>query len=112
MIPGTLSWNDSSNNKAYASGDIGLTFNGVSIYYVLKNSPDPRLQAIAADTSHPGCADRLGASGAAVVAGGQRHGVQAHQISERLQGIPALHDGGADNTRRGWRAASATGRIR
>ena len=50
MIPGTISWNDSGNNKAYASGDIGLTFNGVSIYYVIKNSPDPKLQAIAADT--------------------------------------------------------------
>ena len=25
MIPGTLAWNDSGNNKAYAAGDIGLT---------------------------------------------------------------------------------------
>ena len=50
MIPGTIAWNDSGNNKAYAAGDIGLTFNGVSIYYVIKNSPDPKLQAIAADT--------------------------------------------------------------
>jgi len=52
MIPGTLSWNDSGNNKAYAAGEIGLTFNGVSIYYVCKTSPDPALQAIAADTNH------------------------------------------------------------
>jgi multiple sugar transport system substrate-binding protein len=52
MIPGTLAWNDSGNNKAYAAGEIGLTFNGVSIYYVLRNSPDPRLNAIAADTNH------------------------------------------------------------
>jgi multiple sugar transport system substrate-binding protein len=52
MIPGTLSWNDASNNKAFAAGDISLTFNGVSIYYVLKNSPDPKLQQVAADTSH------------------------------------------------------------
>jgi multiple sugar transport system substrate-binding protein len=52
MIPGTISWNDSGNNKAYAAGDIGLTFNGVSIYYVIKNSPDPKLQAMAADTYH------------------------------------------------------------
>jgi len=51
MIPGTMSWNDSGNNKAWASGEIGLTFNGVSIYYVIKNSPDPKLQAIAADTN-------------------------------------------------------------
>jgi multiple sugar transport system substrate-binding protein len=52
MIGGTLSWGDPSNNKAYASGDISLTSNGVSIYYVAKNSPDPKLQAIAADTNH------------------------------------------------------------
>jgi multiple sugar transport system substrate-binding protein len=52
MITGTLSWNDSGNNKAYAAGDISLTFNGVSIYYVCKTSPDPKLQAIAADTNH------------------------------------------------------------
>ncbi len=52
MIPGTMSWNNSGNNKAYASGDISLTFNGVSIYYVLKNSPDPAVRAMAADTNH------------------------------------------------------------
>jgi multiple sugar transport system substrate-binding protein len=52
MISGTLSWNDSGNNKAYAAGDIGLTFNGVSIYYVLKASPDPKLNQMAADTQH------------------------------------------------------------
>ena len=52
MVSGTLSWNDSGNNKAFASGDIGLTFNGVSIYYFLKNSPDAKLNKIAADTQH------------------------------------------------------------
>lgn len=52
MIGGTLSWNDASNNKAFAAGDISLTFNGVSIYYVAKNSQDPKLQAIAADINH------------------------------------------------------------
>ncbi len=52
MISGTLSWNDSGNNKAYAAGDIGLTFNGVSIYYFCKNSSDPKVNEIAADTQH------------------------------------------------------------
>ncbi len=52
MISGTLSWNDSGNNKAFAAGDIGLTFNGVSIYYVLKSSPDARLKQMAVDTQH------------------------------------------------------------
>ena len=44
MIQGTLTWNDAGNNQAYAAGQIGMTFNGVSIYYVLKNSPDPTLR--------------------------------------------------------------------
>ena len=52
MIPGTLAWGDANNNKAYAAGDIGLTANGVSIYYAAKTSKDPAAQAIAADTDH------------------------------------------------------------
>ena len=51
MIPGTLSWGDPSNNKAFAAGEVSLTFNGVSIYYALKKG-DEKMQAIAADTGH------------------------------------------------------------
>jgi multiple sugar transport system substrate-binding protein len=50
MIPGTISWNDVSNNRAYAAGEISLTTNGVSLYFSLKN--DPATAAIAADTEH------------------------------------------------------------
>ncbi len=50
FIPGTLSWLDPSNNKAFISGDISVTGNGVSVYFVLKN--DPKSAAIAADTFH------------------------------------------------------------
>ncbi|MGH6680750.1 MAG: ABC transporter substrate-binding protein, partial [Bradyrhizobium sp.] len=32
MIPGVTSWNGSSNNEAFAAGEISVTFNGVSIY--------------------------------------------------------------------------------
>ncbi len=52
LIDGTLQWNDAGNNQAYIAGKIGLTFNGISIYYALKNSTDPNNQAIAADTLH------------------------------------------------------------
>ncbi|MBN8904084.1 MAG: enoyl-CoA hydratase/isomerase family protein [Rhodospirillales bacterium] len=41
-----------AGNKAFVSGDISLTFNGVSIYFACKNSQDPKLQAIAADINH------------------------------------------------------------
>ena len=52
MITGTLSWNDASNNKVYAAGEISLTFNGVSIYFVAKQSTQQNLQEMAADTDH------------------------------------------------------------
>ncbi|GAC1347312.1 MAG: extracellular solute-binding protein [Acetobacteraceae bacterium] len=50
MIPGTMSWNGASNNQAFAAGTIGLTQNGVSIYYAAKNNPGQR--AIADDMDH------------------------------------------------------------
>jgi len=52
FIPGTLTWLDPNNNKAYLAGEIGICHNGISIYWVAKNSPDPKTQAVAADTYH------------------------------------------------------------
>ena len=37
FAPGTLSWLDPSNNKAFLAGEISLTINGISIYYAAKN---------------------------------------------------------------------------
>ena len=48
FIPGTLSWNDISNNRAYSAGECWLTQNGVSLYFSMKN--DPATAALAADT--------------------------------------------------------------
>jgi multiple sugar transport system substrate-binding protein len=50
FIAGTPSWNDVSNNRAYSSGEISLTANGVSLYFSLKK--DPATAAIADDTEH------------------------------------------------------------
>lgn len=52
FVPGTLSWLDPSNNKAFLAGELGLTGNGISIYTVAKNSSDPALKAIAVDMDH------------------------------------------------------------
>ena len=52
MIPGTMSWNGASNNQAFAAGEIGLTQNGVSIYYAAKTAKDPKQNAVAADMDH------------------------------------------------------------
>jgi multiple sugar transport system substrate-binding protein len=52
FAPGTLSWLDPSNNKAFLAGEIGLTMNGISIYYTAKTSADPKVKAMAADIEH------------------------------------------------------------
>ena len=52
FIPGTLSWLDPNNNKAFLDGQISVTNNGISIYAAAKASSDPKLQAIAADIQH------------------------------------------------------------
>ena len=52
FIPGTNSWLDTGNNKALLAGEIGVTQNGVSLYYSAKNSSDPKIAAMAADMNH------------------------------------------------------------
>ena len=52
FISGTLSWLDPNNNKAFLSGEISLTANGISIYVAAKNSPDEKMRAIAKDMNH------------------------------------------------------------
>jgi multiple sugar transport system substrate-binding protein len=52
FVPGTLSWLDPSNNKAFLAGEISLTWNAISIYYVAKTSSDPALNAMATDIQH------------------------------------------------------------
>lgn len=48
MIPGVASWLDPHNNKAFLSGEISMTGNGISIYYAAKEKfPD-----IANDMNH------------------------------------------------------------
>ncbi len=52
FISGTLSWLDPSNNKAFLAGEVGLTTNGISIYYAAKTSDDPKMQELAEDIYH------------------------------------------------------------
>ncbi len=48
FVPGTASWNDSSNNKAYVAGELYLTSNGISIYVTASREN----KQIADDTEH------------------------------------------------------------
>ncbi len=52
FAPGTLSWLDPNNNKAFLDEQISLTNNGISIYYASKISKDPKIAALAADINH------------------------------------------------------------
>lgn len=55
FIEGTPSWNDASNNKAFLSGDLHLTMNGISIYVAAKTAGaggDAKQKAIADDMNH------------------------------------------------------------
>jgi multiple sugar transport system substrate-binding protein len=52
FVPGTLSWLDPNNNKAFLDGQISVTANGISVYYAAKNSQDPKVKEMAADIQH------------------------------------------------------------
>jgi multiple sugar transport system substrate-binding protein len=52
FIPGTLSWLDPNNNKAFLDSQISLTNNGISIYYAAKNSKDDKVKELVADINH------------------------------------------------------------
>jgi multiple sugar transport system substrate-binding protein len=52
FIPGTLSWLDPNNNKAFLDSQVSVTNNGISIYYAAKNSTDPKVKEMASDIQH------------------------------------------------------------
>ena len=52
FVPGTLSWLDPNNNKAFLDGQVSVTNNGISIYYASKNSQDPKVMALKEDIQH------------------------------------------------------------
>ena len=52
FVPGTLSWLDPNNNKAFLDDQVSVTNNGISIYYAAKNSKDPKVKAMAEDIYH------------------------------------------------------------
>jgi multiple sugar transport system substrate-binding protein len=52
FVPGTLSWLDPNNNKAFLDGQISVTNNGISIYYAAKTSKDPKISELVPDINH------------------------------------------------------------
>jgi multiple sugar transport system substrate-binding protein len=52
FVPGTLSWLDPNNNKAFLDGQLHLTANGISVYYAAKTSKDEKLVELTKDIQH------------------------------------------------------------
>ncbi len=54
FVPGTASWNDAFNNKAFLSGEVSVTNNGVSIYAAAKaaSGTDPKMKELMDDMNH------------------------------------------------------------
>jgi multiple sugar transport system substrate-binding protein len=52
FVPGTLSWLDPNNNKAFLDNQISVTNNGISIYYAASHSAEPKLKEMAQDINH------------------------------------------------------------
>ena len=112
-IDGVLSWLDPSNNKAFLADQIGLTLNGISIYTVAKNSPDPALEGDRRGHGPRQHADRPSREADRTAEHPQHLCLRLHQISERGPRISALHVGQAagrhlgDPVERIYRAALA-----
>jgi multiple sugar transport system substrate-binding protein len=56
FVPGTASWNDAFNNKAFLTGEVSVTNNGVSIYAAARSGAgtDPKMKEIMDDMNHSG----------------------------------------------------------
>ena len=108
FIPGTLSWLDPNNNKAFLDGQLGLTANGISMYYAAKTSQDPKLQEMAKDIHHAYFPVGLDGKSRELNLVFPMMIFKYSQVPERGQGVPALHDGAGSSTCRGRRRPSAT----
>ena len=91
LCPGTLSWLDPSNNKAFLDGQISWTINGISIYYSAKNSKDEKIKALADDIGHAILPSRTGRASNRVAPDRAGNGVRLYEIPECRQGLYPLH---------------------
>ena len=112
FIPGTLSWLDPNNNKAYLDGQLYLTANGISIYYAAKTSTGP--EDVGHRERHParGVSRGLVRQARCVEPRVSDDDLQVFEVSRRRQGVHPLHDGKANSTCHGRRHRSVTSVIR
>ncbi len=93
FIPGTLSWLDPNNNKAFLDGQLFLTANGISVYYAAKTSKDEKLIEMTKDIQHGKFPKGLDGKDRVAEPRLPDDDLQVLEVPERGQGISALHDG-------------------
>ena len=114
FIPGTLSWLDPNNNKAFLDGQISVTNNGISIY--VRGEELARPEAEGDGARHPArvVPDRAGRRADRVAPVLQPDDHEVHEVPAGREGVPALHDGAGAvrpvaDRRAGLRRAAARG---
>ena len=91
MIPGTASWNDAFNNKAFLAGEIHWTNNGISIYAAATARPQPEGDRRRYGSRlHAGRPGRQADRAASAVSD---PGDELHQVSAGLQSADGVHAG-------------------
>ena len=95
FVAGTASWNDAFNNKAFLTGEVSLTNNGVSIYAAAKAGAAKGDANEGGDGRHEplAVADRPGRRADRVPHRLPDDDHEVHQVPERRQGVHGLHDG-------------------
>lgn len=88
FIPGTESWLDVNNNRAFLAGQVSLTANGVSMYYAAMK--DPALAELAADMRSVNLP--IGPVGESVeLHQASTMSVFPHAVPGSRQGLPEVH---------------------
>ena len=92
FIPGTESWLDVNNNRAFLAGELGVIANGISAYYTAKTTRQ-RSEARRDRQGHPHHqpADRPGRQIGRAVPGHHGGDLRLHAVPERGEGLSAVH---------------------
>ncbi len=94
FVPGTLSWLDPNNNKAFLDGQIVAHRQRDLDLLRREDVAGPEAQGDAKDINHCELPGRPGRPADRVQPVLQPDDLQVHEVSEGGEGIPALHDGG------------------
>ena len=93
FIPGTESWLDVNNNRAFLAGELGVIANGISAYRTAQDQQGQRSEAHRDRQGHPHHkpADRPGRPVGRAAPDDHGGDLQLHALSERGEGLSPVH---------------------